>query len=250
MQESLDFSLSSNQRSEQVVASKRLSQYESQRHVLLEMSSPSIDSATVCQDALKIAPSVLNVSHLQDVSKLKKWSSDGAICLDGWYVEHTIEPPDEIAMPALPEHSQVLTCNRGDRQISRFAGQEYDGVGHKNHFFLVPAGVPSEFAWESEDEAILFSVTPEILRKTAEETECIDSDKVELKPLVLAHDEKITHIAHFLLQEIRMGDAYSTLYSESLLTCLTIGCNKCSTISTTIWLTVIQASAQWHSLLS
>lgn len=222
MQESLDFSLIPEQRNDYVVASKHLGQYKSHRHVLLELPASSLGVQTVCTDTSNATPDVLNVRHLWDVPKLKGWPSDGAICLEGWHVEHTIEPPDEIAVPALPEHSLVLTCNRGDRQISRFAGQEYDGAGYKNHFFLVPAGIPAEFAWDSEDEAIIFSITPETLRKTAEETECINSDNVELKPLVLAQDEQITHIAHCLLHEIRMGDTYSNLFSESLLTCLSI----------------------------
>ncbi|MGF1514734.1 MAG: helix-turn-helix domain-containing protein [Elainellaceae cyanobacterium] len=87
--------------------------------------------------------------------------------------------------------------------------------------FLLPEGVPSEFAWTGEDEAIVFGISSASLRRTAEQAD-VNPDKVELKPVAIAYDKQITRYAHCLLHEIRTGGLGSKLYSESILTCLNI----------------------------
>lgn len=146
--------------------------------------------------------------------------------LDSWSVDHALQPPDTIEIPALAEHLLVFSARTKNkpttRQISRFLEQEYDGPGYHNQFFIVPAGVPSEFIWNGHDEAIAFGLTPQSLYQTALQAECINPNNIELKPILIAEDEQIVRIAYSLLHEIYAGGEGGRLYSESLLTCLNI----------------------------
>lgn len=165
------------------------------------------------------------VTKLQELTSAKSWRYDGAICLKGWVVEHTAQPSDEIALPALDNHMLVTLIprfNRVERQFSRFAGLEYDGSGLDKEFFIVPAGTPSEFAWSDAYFGACFDISPQALHKTAIETECIKADEIELKPVVLARDAQITRLTRCLLHEIRQGGPGGKIYAESIKTCFNL----------------------------
>lgn len=166
--------------------------------------------------------SLLAATYVRDVTRVKGWLADGAVCLDGWSAEHTIQPPDEIEQLTVSEHLLAFTFSRGDRQVSRFAGQEYDGIGYENHFFLLPAGVPAEFAWTSTDEAMVLGIAPAALCNTAAQIGYAEPDRVQLQPTVFARDEQIARFIGCLLHEIRTGGAGGRLYSESVLTALNV----------------------------
>lgn len=158
----------------------------------------------------------------QDITQAKGWLADGEISAGSCIATHTVQPPDAIETPALSDHMLAVICNAGDRRVSQFAGQFYDGKNQANAFFLLPAGVPSKHTWYSRSEVILFSVAPHELKRVAVQTECINPDSIELKPLVTGFDEQIASLAHCLLEEIRLGGAGSQLYSQSLFTCFNI----------------------------
>ncbi|MEM9216503.1 MAG: AraC family transcriptional regulator [Cyanobacteria bacterium P01_F01_bin.150] len=164
------------------------------------------------------------ISCLQDIVEFKGWLVDGAIRLEDWTVEHTVQSSDELQMSGLSRHALLFSTGRinSRRQMSRFAGQEYNGPGYSEQFFLLPAGIPSEAAWDGDDEAITIDIEPESLRQMALQTDCINPDRVELKPFVFAEDDQITRFAYSLLYEIRTGGAGSRLYSESLLTAFNV----------------------------
>ncbi|MEM9215438.1 MAG: helix-turn-helix transcriptional regulator [Cyanobacteria bacterium P01_F01_bin.150] len=164
------------------------------------------------------------ISCLQDMTELKGWLVDGAIRMEDWTVEHTVQTSDELQVPSLSSHALLFSTGRihSNHQMSRFAGQEYNGPGYNEQFFILPAGTPGEFAWDEDDEAITFDIKPESLRQMALQTDCINPDSVELKPLVCAEDDQITRFAYCLLHEIRTGGAGSRLYSESLLTAFNV----------------------------
>ena len=163
-----------------------------------------------------------NVSCIREVAHLKRWQSDGAIYLDLQSVEHVVQPPDNIELCALTEHTLVLVRSAGDRRVSQFAGQKYEGAHEANYFFLLPAGTPAELAWASQSEALLFSIAPKVLCQIAEQTECADRNSLQLKPLVHHQDDQITRFAQCLLDEIRTEGPGRRLCSESLMTILNI----------------------------
>lgn len=166
--------------------------------------------------------SLSNVSCSRELTAAKNWLADGSISLNGITIEHTIQPSDEVQLPALTEHCLVVAIRSNTRQVSRFSGQEFDSSTDKGYSFLLPSGTPSEFAWEEDDEAIMFGITPQALSKVAEQTECLVPEKIEIKPSVLLYDDQIIRYAHCLLHEIRTGGIGGKLYAESILTCFNI----------------------------
>lgn len=164
----------------------------------------------------------LDVDCGYDVLALKNWPSDGKICIDGWTVSHAVQAPDEVAYSELSHHLLVFSLPSSDRQVIQFAGQEYDGPWQKNTGFLLPAEMPSAFAWENQDEVIFFDIRPDVLRRVAAQTECLDADKVELMPQLCFQDEQITRFAWSFWHEICTGGWDDRLYCESLLTSFAI----------------------------
>lgn len=165
---------------------------------------------------------LLGVTCSQEVTRLKGWLGDGKLCIKGCTATHTVQPPDAIKTPALSDHVLALACESNARQICRFAGQEYDGINHRDTFFLLPAGIPSERSWQAENESMVVGIEPSALRQIATQTDCINPDKIELRPLVFGQDEKIAYLSRCLLQEIRLGDEGSQLCSEALFTCFNV----------------------------
>lgn len=165
---------------------------------------------------------VAEAACCQDLNHLKNWVSDGSITLEGWTAEHTKQPPDELKLPGFLDHSLAFTLQGSDRQFRQFAGQNYDGAGHRNHFFILPSSCPSRFAWNGIDEVIVFGFQPQSLRKTAIETGCVNPDTIELQPTLLKEDRQIIRLAHLLLNEIRTNGEGTRLFTESLFTCFNV----------------------------
>lgn len=165
---------------------------------------------------------LLGVTCSQEVTQVKGWLGDGEISVKGCTAAHTVQPPDAIETPALSDHVLALVCKSHDRQTCRFAGQEYDGISHRDTFFLLPAGTPSERSWQAENESVMVGIEPYALRHIATQIECINPDKIELKPLVFGQDEKIAYLSRCLLREIRLGEEGSQLCREALFTCFNV----------------------------
>ncbi len=163
-----------------------------------------------------------NVTCCQELTVVKNWLVDGSLSIDGISAEYAIQPPDEIQIPALSEHVIMLAHNADESQFARFAGNAFHGYRPKNTFCIVPRGIPSEFAWSSQDECLMFGFTQESISQVAEQTECANPSKVELRPLLFTLDENIVHYAYCLLHEIRTGGLGGKLYRESLLACFRI----------------------------
>lgn len=170
-----------------------------------------------------VGNSASEIDSMYAFNRHRGWIGDRTIQLEGWCVEHLQDQTHaELEVPSLSKHTIILVRDSATRQVSRFAGLSYDGVGRKDHFMLLPANTPALFAWEGGDEAIIFDIDPEALRKTAMRTESINPGSVQLSPLVLGEDEQIKSFANLLQGEIETGGLSSKLYSESLLTAFNI----------------------------
>ncbi|MFK8181817.1 MAG: helix-turn-helix domain-containing protein [Phormidesmis sp.] len=171
---------------------------------------------------------LLSANSIRDVEQLKGWMGNGSLSVPGWMVDHVRQPADEVVIPAIPEHVLLLDISPegqgSDRQIRRIAGQEHDGQSRSNNFAIIPAGIPSEFAWNGEDEAMNFGFQPEVLRKVALETGCMNPDHVELKPIAVGQDPQIARLAlaHALLYEMNTQGEGTLLCTQSLLTAFSI----------------------------
>ena len=134
-------------------------------------------------------------------------------------VQHSMQTADELEVPHSSHHCLLLNLNNySPRQVSRFDSQEYDGSQQRGDFWLLPAGLPSFFAWDSTDEAIMFILEPTFLSQIATETESLSPSRVELLPIIYQHDSHLEAIAQTFKQEITQAGIGTQLYIDTLTT--------------------------------
>jgi AraC family transcriptional regulator len=144
------------------------------------------------------------------------------LCAGGLIIRHDTETPNEIETPPLSNHLIAIPLTEGSRQVHKFCGKEHDGVFPVGSFWMLPAGEPGFFSWESTDEAVTFMVEPQVLQQTALEIECLTTDKLELQPIFKAADPQIYALALQFKQELQTNSLGGELYGESLANLLNI----------------------------
>ena len=136
----------------------------------------------------------------------------------GLIVQHQIEEPSEIAVPALTHH--LIAVNIGQqsaRQVTCMGKQEYDGVWPIGSLWLATADNTSvEWAWDTIDETILFQIDPLYFQEIAAENGCANSERLELKPVVFDRNPQLESIARNYHAEMQQQGLGGKLYSESL----------------------------------
>ncbi|MEM1309484.1 MAG: AraC family transcriptional regulator [Cyanobacteria bacterium P01_C01_bin.70] len=137
-------------------------------------------------------------------------------------VLHDRQPPDEIGCCFMSHHVLSLQISHGSRQITRMDGQEHDGTFPTGNLFLQPANCPASFTWETTDEAMVFILAPDFLSRVATQTECLNTNRLELRPILLKPDPQIEQFAHAFRHEMQTGGLGGQLYSDSLANCLAI----------------------------
>ena len=153
-----------------------------------------------------------SVVYQDDWTLLEKMS----IHEEGLIIDRVIEPPGEVELPPMTHHGLVFQLSHGKRQVTRMDGREYDGEIHSREFALQPATLPAFYSWETTDEGLLFIIEPDFLDRIATQTECIQSDKIELIPILKTRDPQIENLASLFLQEMQSGGMGGKLYTESL----------------------------------
>ena len=145
-----------------------------------------------------------------------------SVHIDSLVAKHDIEPPDEIAFPPTTHHMMLFQLSHGEEQLTRIGNKEYSGTFTSGEFFLHPARREAYYSWTTTDEAVVFLIEPAFLCRIARETECLDPDKIELKPVLCDRDPHLEYIAHSFLSEMQTGGLGGRLYSEALATQLAI----------------------------
>lgn len=137
-------------------------------------------------------------------------------------VQHDLAPPSEFEYPPSTHHLVCLALSPNYRQVTHIAKYQHEGLFDIGEFFLQPSTYPGFYSWETDDEAIVFFVEPDFLSRIAAQTECIDPDKVELRPIAIGRDTQIEYIARSFLTEMRNSGLGGRLFSEALATQLAI----------------------------
>ena len=138
-------------------------------------------------------------------------------------VQHSMQTADEVELLPLSHHLLILNLNDySPRQVSCFDSQEYDGPQRRGDLWLLPAGLPSSFAWEGTDESISFILEPTYLSQTATETESLSPSRVKLLPIIYQHDSNLEAIAQSFKREITQAGIGTQLYIDTLATQLAI----------------------------
>ncbi|MEO1352630.1 MAG: AraC family transcriptional regulator [Cyanobacteria bacterium J06635_15] len=137
-------------------------------------------------------------------------------------VSHVVLPPDEIAHPPLTHHCLVLQTQHNVHSIIRIDDQEYNGVRSIGNFCLKPSPCQAFYAWETTVEAILLLLTPAFLQRTAAQTECLNPDALELRPVLVGQDPQLEQLAQAFYREMKTEGLGGRLYRESLTHCFAI----------------------------
>lgn len=150
--------------------------------------------------ALKILPSPVFSSHKKDCPDLS--------------LKHFQTSPWEIGEHSHPHHELIIHLNPGtkvERKIDKRFQHEHINDGD---IVLIPAGVPHQSLWDSKNEFIVISLTPELIFSCAWES--VNLDSVELIPQFAQADPLTYAIGLNLKAEFELDSNSSQLYVESL----------------------------------
>ncbi|MEM7593741.1 MAG: AraC family transcriptional regulator [Cyanobacteria bacterium P01_A01_bin.83] len=155
--------------------------------------------------------------HPEDFWKDEWVISRKSIHAAGLIVDHHIEPADEIEAGSTKHHLfAYLLSDICQRQVTRIADQEIDGVQRRGAIWLKPKDAEGFWHWESTDECLIFAINPVFLHQIATETNCLNPDKVEVLPIVHTRDPIFDCLAGQFLQEMNHTELGNCLYVESL----------------------------------
>ena len=133
-------------------------------------------------------------------------------------VHYRHDLPGELEVDkGLSHHLITFFLTENQRQITHFNHHgEYDGQMNAGEFYLCPTEVSGFTAWQTVDETLHVLIKPDLLRRVAIETECLNPDKIELLPVLKTKDAQIEQLAGLFWAQIQNSSLGERLYLESL----------------------------------
>jgi AraC family transcriptional regulator len=157
------------------------------------------------------------ISHPEIFYKDEWVLSRKSIHAGGLIIDHHLEPADEVENGVTNYHLLGYLLNDfSPRQITRIDGKEYDGSNGQGDFWLKPSHTGGFWHWESTDECLMFAIAPAFLRRVATENNCLNSDKIEILPIVKTHDSELDILAMLFKREMDKAEYGERMYVESL----------------------------------
>ena len=135
---------------------------------------------------------------------------------DRLIVQHNLHPPRKIDNSFPSHHLIALHLTPSPHRIARIGDRYYEGLYDVGTFCLHPTIYPGSYAWSTIDKTIVFAVKPEYLTRIATQTECLNPDRLELRPVVIDRDPNIECIARSFLKEMQNKGLGGKLYNETL----------------------------------
>jgi AraC family transcriptional regulator len=138
----------------------------------------------------------------------------------GFFLAHHRQPAWE--MPENQPSQHILSINIGAaRKVERrIDGQLQRGRFLTGNVAIYPAGVDYTLRWEQESEFILLGIDPVVVAQSA--IDLLETETVELMPLLTAQDPMIHSMALVLKAELEASKPGGRLYAESIAHTLTI----------------------------
>jgi AraC family transcriptional regulator len=130
-------------------------------------------------------------------------------------VRHELELADRPESFPCNYHLLAVLLNGSTRQMTQFAKDECSRQ-QRGDIWLRPAGLSVFWSLECIDEMMLFIFDPEFLRRIALESDFLNPNKVELKPIQQVHDPKLLNLSLSFLNEMRDRGVGRRFYSECL----------------------------------
>ena len=135
----------------------------------------------------------------------------------GLIIDRHIEPPDEVESGATKHH---VICyhldNFNPRQITCLDSKEYDGEMRRGDFWLKPTYTSGFWHWESTDDCLIFAIEPAFLSQVAMQNDCLNSDKIEILPVLKNRDLILDALAMQFQREMNNTQFGNLMYIESL----------------------------------
>ncbi|GAB4532044.1 MAG: hypothetical protein Tsb0014_16090 [Pleurocapsa sp.] len=141
------------------------------------------------------------------------------VCVeDNLTLHYRHDLPGELEAPqGFTHHLITFFLTENQRQITNFDSYgEYEGKMTPGEFYLCPAKVSSFTSWKVSDKTLHLILNPNFLEQVARETECLNSEKVELLPILKSQDSQIEQIVRLLFQEMQSNSFGQKLLLESL----------------------------------
>ena len=144
--------------------------------------------------------------------------------LEDSILHYRADLPGELrASKGFTHHLLTIFLTANERQTTHIDHHgEYDGRMEKGEFYLYPARASGFTRWQVEDETLHLIINPDLLRKVAIETECLNSDRLELLPVLKNYDSQLARLTQLFVTEMTNGSFGGQLYLESLSNILTI----------------------------
>ena len=148
----------------------------------------------------------------------KDWIvSRESIHAGGLIIEHQIQPPNELEVGSISHHVLGYTLNTvGSRQVTHIDGKEYDGEIERGYAWLKPDSSEGFWHWESIEEGILFAIEPAFLSRIATENDCLNSNKIEILPIIKTRDPVLDALAMQFQREMNHAELGNLMYIETL----------------------------------
>ena len=145
----------------------------------------------------------------------QRWTLSRRVIRDRLIVQHDLQPPNEVEHPPSTHHFMALHLTHSNR-IARIGNHQYEGAFNIGEFCLHPCCYSGFYAWDSTDEVVAFIIRSDFLSRLAAQTECLNPDRIELRPVAIGRDPDIEHIARSFLGEMETESLGVKIYSETL----------------------------------
>ncbi|OXM86271.1 helix-turn-helix transcriptional regulator [Paenibacillus rigui] len=143
----------------------------------------------------------------------------GELKISGW----EDVSPQEAFEPALSEHLLVIHLTpKPVRVFERADGYSGDGVAQRGHINLFSAGDMSFCRWEEHISFIRLDLPPSLTDQVAAEMELPQGGSIDFGRHIRLQDERVVHLAQWLLAERNNGEPGGKLYADSLIRMLSV----------------------------
>lgn len=137
---------------------------------------------------------------------------------DSLIVQHDVLPSGEIEHPPSTHHFMALHLTPSIRRVAHIGDRQYEGMISVGELCLHPSVYSGFYAWETTDEIVTFIFKSDFLSRIAAQTECLNPNQIELRPIVRDRDRQIEYIARSFLAEMQTEAIGGKLYGETLAT--------------------------------
>ncbi|MGD1919293.1 MAG: AraC family transcriptional regulator [Pleurocapsa sp.] len=134
------------------------------------------------------------------------------------YLHYRHDLPGQLETPnGFDYHLITFFLTNNERQVIHLDNHgEFYGQMDRGEFYLYPAGISGFTDWQAIDRTLHLIVKPNLLRKIALTTECLNPDRIELLPVLKDRDSLIEYLAQLFFAEMQNDNFGNQLYLESL----------------------------------